>query len=388
MAKSDSTNLTVAHTHPGSYKISLTPLLTLPMSKTTIKSVRGLARALGISHTTVSDALRNSPRVRRETRDRVQKAAREAGYNYNPLAGALMSEMRRSGVGTFRGVISVVDLDSNEVRDPQANHYHGEILKGALEAANRLGFSVDTFCLGKEKVSVSRLGGILQSRGIRGLLVLPAIGPPDLAQLDWDQFAGVYTDYIITTPPLDAVCSDHFRSMFVALHKLHELGYQRPGLVLQEAHDRRLLYRWEAAFRTYLLHNEDFQAISPYVSKRLDKRSFLKWFHETEPDVVLAHRGEILQWMREGGLEVPRTHGFCCLNVMTISEATAGLDLQPRWIGTRAMEALIAQLQRNQYGLPRQASNTTIPAVWKDGPTVRRVAPGRQADVVVESTPI
>ena len=52
-------------------------------------SLRDLARTLGLSHTTVSEALRNSPRVSAATRQRVLKAARVAGYRANPLAGAL-----------------------------------------------------------------------------------------------------------------------------------------------------------------------------------------------------------------------------------------------------------------------------------------------------------
>ena len=75
-------------------------------------SLREIARSLGLSHTTVSEALRKSPRVRPETRMRVLRAAREAGYQPNPLAGALMSEMRRSRAGTFRGVLAIIDRES------------------------------------------------------------------------------------------------------------------------------------------------------------------------------------------------------------------------------------------------------------------------------------
>ena len=40
-------------------------------------SLRELARSLGLSHTTVSEALRDSPRVKAATRERVLKAARD-----------------------------------------------------------------------------------------------------------------------------------------------------------------------------------------------------------------------------------------------------------------------------------------------------------------------
>jgi LacI family transcriptional regulator len=340
------------------------------MPVTSANSVRGLARALGISHTTVSDALRGSPRVRRETRERVQRAALEAGYHYNPLAGALMSEMRRSGVGAFRGVIAIVDLECDAIRANGSGRYHQEIVAGASEVAARLGFKTETFILGEKNLSIPRLGSILHSRGIRGILLLPAGSQPDLLKLDWSQFAGIYTDYLIEKPALDAVCSDHFRSMVIALQKVEELGYRRPGLVLLESHDRRLLFRWEAAFRTYHEHHQAMEATKPYVAQTLTKEGFLHWFNETRPDVVMCHRPEVLTWMREAGAEVPESHGFCCLNVLLGADGTAGLDLQPRLLGARGMEALVAQLHRNEYGIPATASTITIPAIWRSGPTL------------------
>ena len=336
-----------------------------------IKSVRELARTLGLSHTTVSDALRNSPRVREVTRARVIKAAEEAGYRYNPLAGALMSEMRRSGVGAFRGVLAIVDLESESERQSGTQRYHREIVAGAKEMAEKLGFKAEVFVLGREHLSVLRLDSILKSRGIRGVLVLPAAGIPNVSELDWSSFAGVYTDYIIEHPPLDSVCSDHFRSMVLALQKLAELGYKRPGLVLHEAHDRRLLYRWEAAFRTYHKHHDDFEETEPLVVFEFERASFLEWFEASKPDVVLAHRAEVIPWMEEAGAIIPETHGFCCLNVLTSPVRAAGLDLQPRSLGQRGMASVIAQIHRNEYGVPETASTITIPATWKDGPTVR-----------------
>jgi LacI family transcriptional regulator len=334
-------------------------------------SVRELARSLGLSHTTVSEALRNCPRVREATRQRVLEAAQNAGYRYNPLAGALMSEMRRSRAGAFRGVLAVVDLDSPDVRAAGANNYHREVASGASESAVRLGFKLEPFVLGRDHLSVSRLDTILKSRGIRGLLVLPSAKAPDLAGLDWSHFAGVYTDYIIESPALDSVCSDHFRSMVLAMQRLSSLGYQRPGLMLTEAHDSRLLFRWEAAFRSYHQHHDCFEFIEPLIAPELSEAAFRKWFAKAKPDVVLCHNWRVLEWMEAAGANVPTSHGFCGLNVTMSQRPVSGLNLQPRLIGSRALELIVAQLHRNEYGVPATASTTTIPAAWTEGPTLR-----------------
>jgi len=342
------------------------------MSVSKIKSIRVLARKLGVSHTTVSDALRNNPRVSTKTREMVQRAAKEFGYDYNPLAGAIMSEIRRSSVGSFRGVTAVVDLESDQDRSPGAAAYHSLILRGATEAAGRLGFKVDHFVLGEEHISLPRLNSTLTSRGIRAVLFLPIKGTPATSELDWDHLTGIYTDYLITDPAIHTVCPDHFRSMTIALSKLIEMGYQRPGLILTEAHDRRLLFRWEAAFASYWSHNTDHELTVPLATNELTREAFIEWFQFTKPDVVLAHRPEVFHWMKELGCKVPETHGFCCLNLIVSGPLDAsGLDLQPKMAGGRAMELLISQLQRNEYGIPEVPSTTTYAAKWKDGPTLR-----------------
>jgi hypothetical protein len=52
----------------------------------------------------------------------------------------------------------------------------------------------------------------------------------------------------------------------------------------------------------------------------------------------------------------------------------AGLDLQPRLVGSQALEQLVAQLHRNEFGIPVVPSATTVAPRWSDGPTVRQVA--------------
>ncbi len=334
-------------------------------------SLRELARSLGLSHTTVSEALRASPRVKAETRERVLKAAHDLGYRHNPLAGALMSEMRRSRSGTFRGVLAVIDLDSPEKRPAANAPWHSELTRGASERALELGFKIEPFVMGRNDLSLTRLDSILKSRGIHGVLLLPVSEDPDLTQLDWTTYAGVYADYIIEHPGLHSVCSDHYRSMVTTLPRLHALGYRRAGLVLNRHHDERLLHRWEAAFRVYYYHHHDATAVPPLVIPEITRPEFTRWFNTNKPDVVLCHRAEVIEWMEACGAHVPATHGFFCLNVIMNVVPCAGLDLQPWLLGVRGVELLIAQIHRNEYGVPEMPSTTMIPAVWVDGPTLR-----------------
>lgn len=333
-------------------------------------TLRSLAKALGLSRTTVSDALRGSPRVDPNTAVRVKKAAREAGYRRNPLAGALMSELRRSRGTAFRGVIAAVDFNEPD-RPDDAARYHRELVMGAEARATDLGFKVEKFPVGHAGVSVQRLDSILQSRGIHGVILLPAWDEPDLSNLDWSQFAGIYTDYIIERPALHSVCPDHYRSLLAALQRLAHLGYRQPGLYLQKHQDERLQYRWGAAFRAFQESHPPSNPIPPLLVDRYTREEFVKWFRRYKPDVVVGHHTAAIEWMESCGAEVPATHGFVCLNLHMKSRPCAGLDLQPRILGARGAELLIAQLQRNETGIPEWPSTTTIPGRWVDGPTIR-----------------
>ncbi|MGH8018810.1 MAG: LacI family DNA-binding transcriptional regulator [Opitutaceae bacterium] len=333
-------------------------------------TVRSLARELGISPTTVSEALRNHPRVNAKTRARVQEAAAAAvaGYQFNPLASSLLSEVRRKRISHFQGVLAAVDL-VEPARPAISGSYLRDLLRGATERAEQLGFKMERFSIGRRGLTVQRLDTILQSRGIRGVLIMPAWQHPNFTQLSWANYAGVYADYLIERPALHSVCPDHHRAMMSIMAHLKSLGYRRPGLVLQKQQTERIQRRWDAAF---LAHRDTSSSrASPlHLPDQIEREDFQTWFRTHEPDVVLGHSADLVDWMTACGARVPETHGFCCLNVGLNSAPTAGVDLQPYHVGVQSIEQVIAQIHHNVYGIPEVPCTTTVPCQWVDGPTL------------------
>ncbi|GAA4835567.1 LacI family DNA-binding transcriptional regulator [Luteimicrobium xylanilyticum] len=90
-------------------------------------TVRDVARASGVSISTVSRALSDPTRVAAATRDRVQAAARELGYEPNRAASGL-----RSGRTATLGVV-VPDLE---------NPYFASVAKGVQARAREHGYGV------------------------------------------------------------------------------------------------------------------------------------------------------------------------------------------------------------------------------------------------------
>ncbi|HUR57606.1 MAG TPA: LacI family DNA-binding transcriptional regulator [Opitutaceae bacterium] len=332
-------------------------------------TVRSIARTLGLSAATVSGALNGRGRIARTTQERVLSAARLAGYKPNPLAATLMAALRRSRGATFRGVVAAVDFV--EPTRPPHGAFHRELLAGAGTRAAELGFKLTEFFVGRSELTVPRLDAALHARGINGVLLLPAWHAPDWSELDWSRYAGVYTDYNVGAPGLHSVCCDHYRSMMLALARLAARGYRRPGIFLEQGRNVRIHHRWSAAFHAFQESQRSAPPVPPLFTPELRREGFLHWFRRHEPDVVISHSTDTIEWMESAGARVPATHGFVCLNLLYKGRPCAGLDQQPRELGARSVEMLIAQLQRNERGIPEWPTTTTIPARWVDGPTVR-----------------
>ncbi|GCE07654.1 LacI family DNA-binding transcriptional regulator [Dictyobacter aurantiacus] len=90
-------------------------------------SISDIARIAGVSHTTVSRALRESPLISTKTRERIQRLAGELGYTPNAIARSLQTKQS-----------STVGLVVTSIADP----FFGDIVKGVEEVARASDFSV------------------------------------------------------------------------------------------------------------------------------------------------------------------------------------------------------------------------------------------------------
>ena len=80
--------------------------------------LREIARCLGVSHVTVSLALRDSPRVSASTKERIKKAANEMGYRPDPMLTALAAYRSRRSAPTIHSVVAWINgwADPDELR--------------------------------------------------------------------------------------------------------------------------------------------------------------------------------------------------------------------------------------------------------------------------------
>lgn len=338
------------------------------MSSTTASSIRDLARSLGLSHTTVSQGLRNRPCVKLETRKRIQAAAQAAGYQSNVLTGVLMTGMRRRRGNAFSGMLAIIDIEGNSGSGGSLVQQRREMIEGASERAIELGFVPRCFAIGSEGLSRQTYDVILRSHDVCGVLILPAADPDAAVGFDWSRYAVAYMDHVIAQAPFHCVCSDPRGAMRAVLCGLREAGYRRPGLVLRESMEKHLLGQWADAYRDCL--NGDAGA-PVLLAPKTKGRSFSNWFAQHNPDVVLSCDVAVMEWMRACGAKIPESHGFFCINKASDADC-AGFDGQPRLVGARGIEQVIAQLLRYEFGRPSFPLSTIVPGLWVDGPTIRK----------------
>ena len=94
---------------------------------TKVVSIKDIARLVGVSHSTVSRALRSSPVVNPDTAGRIRKVAEQHGYHASLIGRSLV--MRRS---------MTVGCVPTDIADP----FVGEVVNGIEEVANQQGYAV------------------------------------------------------------------------------------------------------------------------------------------------------------------------------------------------------------------------------------------------------
>lgn len=335
-------------------------------------TIRSLARKLRISVATVSEALRDSPRVSAATRERVHRAAEKIGYTPNPLLGAALSAVRRSRHQNYRGTLALVETAEQGRTDMML--FHREIAAGAEARAQALGFTTELFWVGDSPPAVSpaRLSSMLFARGIAGVVMLPFNIAQDFSTFDFSRFSAVQMDHCLIQPHLHTVLPDHYVSMIHALERLEQRGYERIGLCLERRKDIRLLNKWSSGFLAYCRSYGRNAGIEPLIVPELTQEIFLKWFRENKPDVVMAHRQGPVEWMRAEGVRVPEDVAYFILNHTERVAPCAGLDLQPRRMGAAAVETVVGMMHRHERGVPEFPQTITLEATWIEGPTLRK----------------
>jgi DNA-binding LacI/PurR family transcriptional regulator len=333
-------------------------------------TLRDIAHRVGVSHMTVSRALRNDPSIPPPRRREIQKVAEEMAYEPDPFLSSLVAYRFRMQPHKIQSEIAWI----NAWAEPQRLRQHREFdayWRGAATVAKKYGFRLEEICW-PANCTAKRLRQILLVRNIRGVLFPPQWPPRDWGQYDWNNVSMIRFGTSVRTPDVHVVTSDGFRAVQTAVRKIKDYGYQRIGLIVSMDFDGSLGGNLYGGF----LAAQEILELKPVLRllkilrdpKQKPENQFLldKWMRSERPDAILTCEPQIPNMLGTLGYRIPYDVAVAGTSVSDIP-VTAGIDQNSEEIGRVAVEMLVSQIHMNQRGVPRAPCRILVEGFWQDG---------------------
>ncbi|CAM3172276.1 LacI family DNA-binding transcriptional regulator [Rariglobus hedericola] len=337
--------------------------------------MKEVAAAAGVSAATVSRALGMDPQIPVETRERIQKIAAQLGYRPDPLLSAFARRRRGNTLGS--DITTLAYITNFQTSDEWTrNPFYAPMFKGAADQALRNGYKLEHFWLREPGMTGERLSRILHNRGIAGLVVAPTPIARSRLSMDWAKFSCVTIGYSLLRPDLHRTTPHHFHAILIASRKLWRLGYTRIGLCLYASTSPRVDDLWLAGALLTQKHNPA-AALKVFLFDDDTRARIPEWARAERLEVVLSDNTQALHELRRGGIRAPGEIDFATLNWSKTECEIAGIDQRPDSIGAAAIDLLIAQIQRDERGIPAMPITSMVEGTWINGPSLSKKA--RQA---------
>lgn len=315
---------------------------------------------------TVSRVLRGTGRISQATSDRVRAAAKELGYRPNPMVQTLMANVRKRGVETTSNIVWVTA--QTEVKPPSAALQLVE--KGAEARARDLGFELCRFQIPAEMQAPESVCRVLKARGIRGAAIAPITGLGTLPNFPWDDFAVATVGRSLLKPAIHYTMSHYYHTMQQTLDEITARGYQKIGLLIRDpAWEVRSDHGTAMVFQYHCLN----QRIDPYLAYPdcggWGPQDYQSWYQEFQPDVIITDYCYRYQILIEAGLPMDRV-GFATLSWHETHPKLSGIKQPFAELGAAVIDLVIAQIHRNERGVPAAPKAMLMEGEWMEGETL------------------
>jgi LacI family transcriptional regulator len=196
-------------------------------------TIKDIAKAVGVSASTVSRALSDSPLVSGETKEQIRRVARQLGYERNELARALV-----------KGSSGAVGLIVPDITNP----FFSDIARGIGEIADRVGYGLilcNTDGRIDRELTYVRL---MRRKRVDGLLLCSiTIDAPYLLEVERGRTPFILISCLCLDSRLPYVITDDRAGARLAVEHLIALGHRRIGFIagpenVHASRDRRAAY--------------------------------------------------------------------------------------------------------------------------------------------------
>jgi LacI family transcriptional regulator len=183
-------------------------------------TIKDLAKIAGVSHSTVSRSLNDSPLISKETKERIKKLAREHHFDLNASARSLST--RKTGT---------IGIICTEVYDAQRNSlYIAQLLDLIRINLDAAGYdSIITFPENR-KTGESNIRRLITQRKVDGLLlIIPELDEEDRVLIERYSLPHIFLHFKHGhfDGPAEYIYSDHFRGGYLAGEHLIKSGRDR-----------------------------------------------------------------------------------------------------------------------------------------------------------------
>lgn len=310
-------------------------------------TIRDVARLAGVSAMTVSRVINDQPRVKDETRRRVEAAIAALGYVPNGLARGLIRRKTKA-IGLI-----VPDI---------ANPFFTLIVRGAEDVAWRAGYHV-ILCNTQTDLERERghVGDMLAFR-VDGVLIAPVSdrSAPQLRVLEQNRLPFVLIDRTLPGFHGDLVQGDSVAGARLLVEHLIGLGHRRIAMLsepadVSTARDRVRGYR-EALEAAGMDFRPELVAESSAIHPRMAREAALRFLDLPErPTAIFALNNiaaiGVAEAARKRGLAIPDDLGLVCfddIELASLLDPFLTVLAQPaETFGTIAMQLLLDRLAGN-----------------------------------------
>lgn len=339
-------------------------------------TLRDIGKALGVSHSTVSLALRNHPRISESMRKKVHQTAEEMGYSPDPMLAALASYRRNKSDKPITASLAWINAWPNP-DDLRSHHEFDCYWKGASKAATKFGYRLEEFRLDSE-FTPKRLHQILSTRGIRGIMLPPHRIQPQWGDFPWENYSVVRFGRAVSSPACHVVTADQVSNTILAYEEIYKRGYRRIGFVAPNAELKRNGIIFELGFLGGQRLFDDAAKLPPLLFTRstpqAERQTLLrKWLAEHKPDAIFTSLTELPEMLAKEGIRVAEDIALAATTVLDTT-ITAGIDQHPEEIGRVALLMLNSMINDSSRGIPEIFRQILVEGRWIDGDSLPRKA--------------